>query len=81
MDRSSEMINSRLVKEKPWSVRIVQGQLLNGKVRATQCLECKHSSELVTVGCGNSNSILYGCAGNKCKHVLIHVKLGRGLIQ
>ena len=81
MDRYSELISFRLIKEKSWSVRIVEGQLLDGKVRATQCSECKHSCELVTVGCGNSNSILYGCSGNKCRHVLIHVEFGSGFLQ
>jgi hypothetical protein len=81
LDRYSELTSFRLIKEKSWSVRIVEGQLLDGKVRATQCSECKRSCELVTVGCGNSNSMLYGCTENKCRHVLIHFKFGSGFLQ
>jgi hypothetical protein len=81
LDKYSELTSFRLIKEKSLSVRIVEGQLLDGKVRAIQCTECKHSCELVTVGCGNSNSMLYGCTGNKCRHLLIHVKFGSGFLQ
>jgi len=77
----SELLNFPQVKEKPWSIRIVQGQLVNGKVKIEQCAECKHSCELITFGCGNANSILYGCTGNKCKHVLIHVKFSSDFLQ
>jgi hypothetical protein len=72
--RNSDLFDFRLIKEKSWSVRIVQGELLDGKVRAKQCLQCKHSCNLVAIECRNSNSILYGCSGSKCPHVLIHVK-------
>jgi hypothetical protein len=81
LDRYSESIDFRSIKEKSWSVRIVEGQLLDGKVRAKQCSQCKHSGDLVAIGCGNSNSILYGCPENKCRHVLIHVKFGSGFLQ
>jgi hypothetical protein len=81
LDRHSELIDFRLTKEKSWSVRIVEGQLLDGKVRAKQCSQCKHSGNLVAIGRGNSNSTLYGCAENKCRHVLIYVKFGSGFLQ
>jgi len=74
LQRYSEHFVFRPIKEKSWSVRIVEGELLDGKVRAKQCSQCKHSSDLVVIGHGNSNSILYGCTGNKCRHVLIHVE-------
>jgi hypothetical protein len=72
--KSLEITNFPSIKEKSWASRIVEGHLFNGKVRAEQCAECKCSCELVTFGCGNSNSILYGCTGNKCKHMLINIK-------
>jgi hypothetical protein len=81
LKRLSELIDFRLIKEKSWSVRIVKGQLLDGKVRAKQCLQCNHSCDLVAIGCGNSNSILYGCTENKCRHVLIHVESGSAYLQ
>jgi hypothetical protein len=81
LDRYSELIDSRLIKEKSWSVRIVEGQLLDGKIRAKQCSQCKHSCDLVTIGRGNPNSILYGCTGSKCRHVLIHVKSSSAFLQ
>lgn len=81
MDRYSELIDFRSIKEKSWSVRIVEGELLDGKVRAKQCSQCKHSCDLVALGCGNSNSTLYGCADSKCKHVLIHVESSSAFLQ
>ena len=75
------MIDFQSIKEKTWSVRIVEGQLLEGKVRAKQCSQCKHSCDLVAIGCGNSNSILYGCAKSKCRHVLIHVEASSAILQ
>jgi hypothetical protein len=81
LDRYSELVNFRLIKEKSWSVRIIEGQLLDGKVSAKQCSQCKHSCDLVAIGCGNSNSILYGCSGSKCRHVLIHVGSSSAFLQ
>jgi len=77
----SDLIDFRLVKEKSWSVRIVKGQLLDGKVRAKQCSQCKRSCNLVVIGSGHSNSILYGCTEGKCKHVLIHVETSSAYLQ
>jgi hypothetical protein len=81
LDGYSELIDFRLKKEKSWSVRIVKGQLLDGKVRAKQCSQCKHTCDQVAIGYGNSNSILYGCAGTKCRHVLIHVESNSAFLQ
>lgn len=53
---------------------VVEGHFLKGKVRAEQCAECKSTIELVTFGCGDSNSILCGCTKDKCRHMLIHMK-------
>jgi hypothetical protein len=81
LDRYSEPIDFRVIKEKSWSVRIVEGQLLEGKIRAKQYSQCKHSYDLVAIGCGKSNSILYGCVESKCKHVLIHVEASSAHLQ
>ena len=74
VNKSLEIFNFPSVKEKSWSSRIVEGYFFNGKVRAEQCEGCTSSCDLVTFGCGNPNSLLYGCNGHKCKHVLIRVK-------
>jgi hypothetical protein len=74
VNKSSELLSFPSIKEKSWSFRVVEGHIFNGKVRAEQCVECKSSCELVTFGCGDSNSILCGCSGDKCKHVLIRMK-------
>ena len=74
MNKSLEISNFPSIKDKSWSSRIVEGHLINGKVRAEQCVDCRSSCELVTFYRGDSNSILCGCKGHKCKHILIHVK-------
>jgi hypothetical protein len=74
VNKSLEIANFPYIKEKSWSSRVVEGHIFNGKVRAEQCAECKSSCELVTFGCGDSNSILCGCTKDKCKHTLIHIK-------
>jgi len=74
VNKSLELLNFPYIKEKSWSSRIVEGHLINGKVRAEQCAECKSSCELLTYYRGDSNSILCGCTGHKCKHILIHVR-------
>jgi hypothetical protein len=53
--------NFPYIKEKSWSSRVIEGHIFKGKVRAEQCAECKSSCELVTLGIGDSNSILCGC--------------------
>ena len=73
MNKSLETSGFPSFKEKSWVSRIVEGQFFNGRVRAEQCTECNSSCDLVTFGC-DSNSLLYGCTGHKCKHVLIRVK-------
>jgi len=74
VNKSLEIMNFPSIKEKSWASRIVEGHLINGKVRAERCAECSSSCKLVAFGCGNSNSILYGCSAQKCKHILINVR-------
>jgi hypothetical protein len=74
VNKSLEVNNFPTFKEKSWSSRIVEGHFLNGQVKAEQCTQCTSCCNLVTFGCGDSNSLLYGCTGHKCKHILIRVK-------
>jgi hypothetical protein len=74
VNKSLEILNYPYIKEKSWSSRVVEGFFHNGQVRAKQCEECVSSCNLVSFGCGDPNSLLYGCSGQKCKHILIRVK-------
>jgi hypothetical protein len=74
VNKSLGITNFPYIKEKSWSSRVIEGHIFKGKVRAEQCAECKSSCELVTLGIGDSNSILCGCTKDKCKHILIHAK-------
>jgi hypothetical protein len=81
LDRYFEYSDFRSIKEKSWSVRIVEGELQDGKIRTKHCSQCKRSCDLVAIGRGNANSILYGCTVSKCRHVLIHVDSSSAFIQ
>ena len=74
MNKSLEIMNFPYIKEESWVSRLVEGHMFNGQVRAEQCAECRSSCKLVTLGRGDSNSILCGCTGDKCKHILIRMK-------
>ena len=74
MNKSLEISNLASFKEKFWVSRVVEGHFLNRQVRAEQCIQCPSSCDLVTFGCGDSNSLLYGCTRLKCRHILIRVK-------
>ncbi|HKM59248.1 MAG TPA: hypothetical protein VJY36_00085 [Candidatus Bathyarchaeia archaeon] len=58
-------------KEKPWSVLLLQGYVLDDQVRAPQCTNCKSNAHPLTVNYGNPNLCLYGCQDTKCKHRLL----------
>ncbi|MGA3111846.1 MAG: hypothetical protein ABSE15_07425 [Candidatus Bathyarchaeia archaeon] len=59
------------LREKPWSVLLLQGCVLNDQVRAPQCANCKSNAHPLTVNYGNPNLYLYGCQDTKCKHRLL----------
>jgi len=67
------------VKEKSWSVRLVEGYVLNDQVRADRCLNCKSIAEALATSPNNPNLLLYGCKDSKCKHRLLRLDLTRDL--
>jgi hypothetical protein len=62
-----------LVKEKSWSVRLINGYVQNDQITSDQCKGCDSSTQLVVANNGNPNLVLYGCGGHKCKHRLIRM--------
>ena len=64
------------VKEKSWSVRLVNGYVANNQIRSENCKGCESITKLVVGNNGNNDLVLYGCGGHKCKHTLIRMKFG-----
>ena len=64
------------VKVKSWSVKVVDGYILNDQVRSAQCRGCDSATKLVVGNNDDPNLILYGCGGHKCKHTLIRMNFG-----
>jgi hypothetical protein len=64
------------VKVKSWSVKVVDGYILNDQVRSAQCKGCDSAAKLVVGNNDDPNLILYGCGGHKCKHTLIRMDFG-----
>ena len=62
-------------REKSWSVRLINGYVLDSKVRADQCRDCDSNTKLVVGNNSNPDLLLYGCNGHKCKHILIRLKV------
>jgi hypothetical protein len=65
-----------LVKEKSWSVRLVDGYVQNCQITSEQCKGCDCVTKLVVANNHDHNLVLYGCDGHKCKHTLIRMKFG-----
>ena len=63
-----------MYKEKSWSVKLVEGYVLNNLVRSNHCKGCDSTARLVVNNNGNPDLLLYGCNGHKCKHILIRMK-------
>ncbi|MCW4009686.1 MAG: hypothetical protein NWF05_03580 [Candidatus Bathyarchaeota archaeon] len=66
-----------VVKEKSWSVRLVDGYILNSQVRAERCKGCESTTKLIAGNNSDPDLILYGCNGHKCKHILIRTKVSK----
>ncbi len=69
------------VKDKSWSVRLVDGYILGNQVRGKNCGNCESISKLVANNFGNPNMVLYGCNGHKCKHKLIRLNFYSGNLE
>ncbi len=63
-----------IFKEKSWSVKLVEGYVLNNLVRSDHCKGCASNTNLVVNNTGTPDLLLYGCNGHKCKHILIRMK-------
>ncbi|MGD6805952.1 MAG: hypothetical protein ACQCN4_03225 [Candidatus Bathyarchaeia archaeon] len=63
------------VKEKSWSVRLVEGYVLNDQVRADRCVNCRSTTEVLVANYNNPNLLLYGCKDSKCKHRILRLDL------
>ena len=61
-------------KEKSWSVKLVDGYVLNSQIRANRCKGCDYTSKLLVSNNGNPDLLLYGCNTHKCRHILIRMK-------
>ncbi|MCL5876761.1 MAG: hypothetical protein M1540_03005 [Candidatus Bathyarchaeota archaeon] len=63
------------VKEKSWSVFLVNGYMANDQVRALRCENCKATTEVLVANHHNPNLLLYGCKASKCRHRLLRLDL------
>ena len=62
-------------KKKSWSIKLVPGHILNGKVKGEQCTDCNYASRLIAENKGNPELLLFSCDGPKCKNLLIRLNL------
>jgi len=67
-----------LLKEKSWSIRLIDGYISGNQVRSKSCGNCESVSRLVANNYGDPNMVLYGCTGHKCKNKLIRLKFYSG---
>lgn len=65
-----------LLKEKSWSVKLVQGHISKDRVRASHCDTCQAACSLMVRNCSNPNLVLFGCSLSKCQHKLIRFDFG-----
>jgi hypothetical protein len=62
-----------LFKEKSWSVKLVNGYVLDSQVKAERCRGCESTAKPVTGNNSDKDMMLYGCNGHKCRHMLIRM--------
>ncbi len=67
------------VKEKSWSVRLLNGYVVDDEVRSDKCENCKSKTEILVSNYTNPNLLLYGCKDNKCKHRFLRIDLSKEL--
>jgi hypothetical protein len=67
------------IKEKSWSVRLIEGYVLNDQVRAQRCENCRCTTEILVANYGNPNLLLYGCKESKCKHRMLRLDFEAGV--
>jgi len=67
------------IKEKSWSVRLIEGYVLNDQVRAQRCENCRSTTEILVANYGNPNLLLYGCKESKCKHRMLRLDFEAGV--
>ena len=65
-----------LLREKSWSVKLVQGYISKDRVRASHCDTCQAVCNLMLRNRGNPNLVLFGCSLSKCQHKLIRFDFG-----
>ena len=66
-------VDSKLFKDKSWSVLLSKGYILNNQVHSKYCENCNSISEVLTTNFNNPNLLLYGCRDGKCKHRLLRL--------
>ena len=68
------------IKEKSWSVMLINGHLSNDQVRAKRCENCKSTSQVIAGNYGNPHLFLYGCEDSKCRHRLLRLDFDREVL-
>ena len=66
-----------LTKEKSWSVKLANGFVVHDQVRSDFCKSCDSIPQLLLGNNGDKDLLLYGCAGHKCKHIMIRMKVSQ----
>ena len=66
-----------IVKEKSWSVKLVDGYVLDSQVRAERCRGCQATTKLVAGNDSDKDLVLFGCNSQKCRHMLIRMNVAK----
>jgi hypothetical protein len=65
-----------LLREKSWSVKLIEGNISQNKVRGNHCEGCLNNCDLMVNNYTNPNLVLFGCRARKCQHKLIRLSFG-----
>ena len=63
------------VKKNSGSVILVEGFLLNNRVRTEHCKDCVSSAKVIVGNLSNPNLVLFGCNSQKCRQNLIRLEI------